>query len=145
MRWHVSNLPTRQEKLNEVNATPVKLRRINERVTVNEVTAAGALRNSVDAHTVPIYFILHFLTLPSRLLIILSTITLNNTPINTLTNFQMGYPETAEGFMVEDQKNWQKFVKKEFKLKPFEDRDIDIAIDACGVCGSGEHSVLASP
>lgn len=25
----------------------------------------------------------------------------------------MGYPETAEGFMVHDQKNWTKFEKKE--------------------------------
>ena len=25
----------------------------------------------------------------------------------------MGYPETAEGFMVNDQKNWTKFEKKE--------------------------------
>ncbi|KAK5170032.1 hypothetical protein LTR04_005085 [Oleoguttula sp. CCFEE 6159] len=53
----------------------------------------------------------------------------------------MGYPETAEGFMVESQKNWQQFKKQEFKLKPFEDRDIDIAIDACGVCGSDVHSI----
>jgi len=53
----------------------------------------------------------------------------------------MGYPETAEGFMVNDQKNWTKFEKKEFPLKPFEDRDIDIAIDACGVCGSDVHTI----
>ena len=29
----------------------------------------------------------------------------------------------------------------QFPLKPFEDRDIDIAIDACGVCGSDVHSI----
>jgi alcohol dehydrogenase (NADP+) len=46
----------------------------------------------------------------------------------------MGYPETAEGFMVKDHKTWQQFHKEEFKLKPFEDRDIDIAIECCGVC-----------
>jgi alcohol dehydrogenase (NADP+) len=46
----------------------------------------------------------------------------------------MVYPDTAEGFMVHDQKNWQSFKKEEFKLKPFEDRDIDIAIECCGVC-----------
>jgi alcohol dehydrogenase (NADP+) len=45
----------------------------------------------------------------------------------------MPYPETAEGFMVTDHKNWSKFTKQEFKLKPFEDRDIDVAIDACGM------------
>lgn len=26
-------------------------------------------------------------------------------------------------------------------MKPFEDRDIDIAIDACGVCGSDVHTI----
>jgi alcohol dehydrogenase (NADP+) len=29
----------------------------------------------------------------------------------------------------------------QFPLKPFEDRDIDIAIDACGVCGSDVHTI----
>jgi len=53
----------------------------------------------------------------------------------------MGYPETAEGFMVKDQKKWQEFEKQEFKLKPFEDRDIDIAIECCGVCGSDVHTI----
>lgn len=53
----------------------------------------------------------------------------------------MPYPETADGFMVEDQKNWSSFKRQEFKLKPFEDRDIDIAIDACGVCGSDVHTI----
>ena len=56
----------------------------------------------------------------------------------------MGYPETAEGFVITDQKNWQKFEKQEFKLKPFEDRDIDIAVDACGVCGSDVHSITGA-
>nr|POE46983.1 nadp-dependent alcohol dehydrogenase 6 [Quercus suber] len=53
----------------------------------------------------------------------------------------MVYPDTAEGFMIEDQKDWKNFKKQEFKLKPFEDRDIDIAIDACGVCGSDVHTI----
>lgn len=30
---------------------------------------------------------------------------------------------------------------KQFKLKPFEDRDIDIAVDACGVCASDVHTI----
>lgn len=29
-------------------------------------------------------------------------------------------------------------------MKPFEDRDIDIAIDACGVCGSDVHTITGS-
>jgi len=53
----------------------------------------------------------------------------------------MPYPETAEGFMIKDQKKWKDFEKQEFKLKPFEERDIDIAIDACGVCGSDVHTI----
>lgn len=53
----------------------------------------------------------------------------------------MVYPETAQGFMVKDQKKWQEFEKQEFKLKPFEDRDIDIAIECCGVCGSDVHTI----
>jgi hypothetical protein len=32
-----------------------------------------------------------------------------------LTSYNMGYPETAEGFMVNDQKNWTKFEKKEVR------------------------------
>lgn len=53
----------------------------------------------------------------------------------------MVYPDTAEGFMISDQKQWKNFEKKEFKLKPFEDRDIDIAIECCGVCGSDVHTM----
>ncbi|KAK3080061.1 hypothetical protein LTS18_003225 [Coniosporium uncinatum] len=53
----------------------------------------------------------------------------------------MPYPETAEGFVIKDYKKWSDFEKQEFKLKPFEDEDIDIAIDACGVCGSDVHSI----
>jgi len=53
----------------------------------------------------------------------------------------MVYPETAEGFVVSDHQNWSTFKKQEIKLKPFEDYDIDIAIDACGVCGSDVHTI----
>jgi len=53
----------------------------------------------------------------------------------------MPYPESATGFMINDQKKWTEFEKKEFKMKTFGDRDIDIAIDACGVCGSDVHTI----
>ncbi|KAL9045154.1 MAG: hypothetical protein Q9214_001763 [Letrouitia sp. 1 TL-2023] len=53
----------------------------------------------------------------------------------------MGYPDTFEGFMVLNQKEWEKFKRQEFKPKPFEDRDVDIQIDACGVCGSDVHTI----
>ncbi|KAI7291061.1 hypothetical protein KC319_g6210, partial [Hortaea werneckii] len=52
----------------------------------------------------------------------------------------MPYPETATGFMIEDQKKWQDFKKQEFKLKTFEDRDVDVAIECCGVCASDLHT-----
>ena len=29
----------------------------------------------------------------------------------------------------------------QFKLKPFEEHDVDVAIDACGVCGSDVHTI----
>ncbi|KAF2479095.1 NADPH-dependent medium chain alcohol dehydrogenase [Neohortaea acidophila] len=53
----------------------------------------------------------------------------------------MPYPETAEGFMIHDTKKWTEFKKDEFPLKPFGDRDIDIAIDCCGVCASDVHTI----
>ncbi|PSK60395.1 NADP-dependent alcohol dehydrogenase 7 [Elsinoe australis] len=53
----------------------------------------------------------------------------------------MPYPETATGFVIHDQKKYKDFKKEEFKLKPFEDRDIDIAIECCGVCASDLHTI----
>lgn len=53
----------------------------------------------------------------------------------------MPYPETAEGFQSQSFENWSTFKKTEFELKPFEDDDVDIAIDACGVCGSDVHTI----
>jgi len=76
----------------------------------------------------------------------------------------MGYPDTFEGFMIESQKNWSDFKKQEvdipylirhsrvtpqylfanlpqFKPKSFGERDIDIRIEACGVCGSDVHTI----
>ncbi|KAI9728035.1 MAG: hypothetical protein M1834_007849 [Cirrosporium novae-zelandiae] len=53
----------------------------------------------------------------------------------------MGYPDTFEGYMVKSHDQWSTFTKEEFKPKPFESHDIDIAIDACGVCGSDVHTL----
>jgi alcohol dehydrogenase (NADP+) len=72
----------------------------------------------------------------------------------------MGFPDTFEGFMVESHENWSTFKKAEvrtrlqnlplanevilfpqFTPKPFGDHDLDIAIDACGVCGSDVHTI----
>ncbi|KAA6406807.1 MAG: alcohol dehydrogenase (NADP+) [Lasallia pustulata] len=53
----------------------------------------------------------------------------------------MGYPDTFEGFMIHSEKNWSEFKKDKIKPKKFEDRDIDIKIEACGVCGSDVHTI----
>lgn len=53
----------------------------------------------------------------------------------------MGYPETTEGFCVAGPKSWNKFSKHSLKLKPFGDDDIDVKIEACGVCGSDLHTI----
>ncbi|KAL9017080.1 MAG: hypothetical protein Q9185_005591 [Variospora sp. 1 TL-2023] len=53
----------------------------------------------------------------------------------------MGYPDTFEGFMVRDQEKWTEFHKQEFSPKKFQDRDIDIKIICCGVCGSDVHTI----
>lgn len=43
--------------------------------------------------------------------------------------------------MIEDTKKWSEFKKQSFKPKPFEDYDIDIAVECCGVCGSDVHTI----
>lgn len=53
----------------------------------------------------------------------------------------MGYPDTFEGFVVDSAKTWNKYHKAELKPKPFEDHDIDVQIECCGVCGSDVHTV----
>jgi len=53
----------------------------------------------------------------------------------------MPYPETATGFQAQSAENWSTFKLAEYDLKPFEDDDVDIAVDACGVCGSDVHTI----
>lgn len=53
----------------------------------------------------------------------------------------MGYPDTFTGFCVDGPKSWNKFHKAELKPKQFGEHDVDIQIDACGVCGSDIHSI----
>lgn len=51
-------------------------------------------------------------------------------------------PQSTAPHLITDGKSSRtKFEKNEFKLKPFEDRDIDIAIDVCGVCASDVHTI----
>jgi len=53
----------------------------------------------------------------------------------------MGYPDTTDAFAVTDIKNWSTFTRKDLPLKKFEEYDVDIAIDACGVCASDIHTI----
>ncbi|KAI9832291.1 MAG: hypothetical protein M1819_004469 [Sarea resinae] len=50
-------------------------------------------------------------------------------------------PDRFEGFMIESQEQWSTFTRKQFKVKPFGDHDIDVRIDTCGVCGSDIHTI----
>jgi alcohol dehydrogenase (NADP+) len=53
----------------------------------------------------------------------------------------MPYPEKFTGFQVYGPETWTEFHKNEFQPKPFGDYDVDIQIEACGVCGSDVHTV----
>ncbi|KXX75030.1 NADP-dependent alcohol dehydrogenase 6 [Madurella mycetomatis] len=53
----------------------------------------------------------------------------------------MSYPDTFEGFCVDSPKTWNTYYKTELKPKPFEDHDVDVEIECCGVCGSDVHTV----
>jgi len=53
----------------------------------------------------------------------------------------MSKTDQFEGFTISDPKKWTNFKKTSFPAKKFEDHDIDIRIDACGVCGSDVHTI----
>ncbi|TVY68871.1 NADP-dependent alcohol dehydrogenase [Lachnellula suecica] len=50
-------------------------------------------------------------------------------------------PEQFEGFMINDSKKWSDFSKEKFTPKIFEDHDVDIENECCGVCGSDVHTI----
>ncbi|KAH6684603.1 putative NADP-dependent alcohol dehydrogenase 6 [Halenospora varia] len=50
-------------------------------------------------------------------------------------------PEQFEGFMINDTKNWSTFKKGKFTPKHFEEHDVDIESECCGVCGSDVHTI----
>jgi len=53
----------------------------------------------------------------------------------------MVYPDTFEAFQVNGPDSWNEFHKNEIKPKPFGDYDVDIKIEACGVCASDIHTI----
>ena len=48
----------------------------------------------------------------------------------------MPYPEKFTGFQIHSHDAWTDFHKNEFQPKPFEDFDVDVEVEACGICGS---------
>ena len=53
----------------------------------------------------------------------------------------MPYPEQATGFQVDKAENWTHPKKASFPLKPFGDYDVDIKVEACGICASDIHTI----
>ena len=53
----------------------------------------------------------------------------------------MGYPDTFTGFCVKEPESWKKFSKHDLTPKPFGDKDIDVQVECCGVCGSDVHTI----
>ncbi|CAI4709245.1 BAQ_1a_G0043450.mRNA.1.CDS.1 [Saccharomyces cerevisiae] len=51
----------------------------------------------------------------------------------------MPYPEKFEGIAIQSHEDWKNPKKTKYDPKPFYDHDIDIKIEACGVCGSDIH------
>ena len=51
----------------------------------------------------------------------------------------MSYPEQFQGIAITDAKDWTHPKKISFPPKNFYDNDVDIQIEACGVCGSDVH------
>ncbi|KAE8443382.1 hypothetical protein EG329_001941 [Mollisiaceae sp. DMI_Dod_QoI] len=52
-----------------------------------------------------------------------------------------GAPDQFEGFLIHDSNKWTEFKKGKFTPKHFEDYDIDIENECCGVCGSDVHTI----
>lgn len=53
----------------------------------------------------------------------------------------MPYPEQATGFQVDSADTWQTLHKRSYPLKPFGEYDVDIKVEACGICGSDLHTI----
>jgi alcohol dehydrogenase (NADP+) len=52
----------------------------------------------------------------------------------------MVYPETFSGFQVSGPNKFD-FEKKEWTPPPLGDHDVEIKIQACGICGSDFHTI----
>ncbi|KAJ2968461.1 hypothetical protein NQ176_g9172 [Zarea fungicola] len=53
----------------------------------------------------------------------------------------MSYPEQFQGFQATNVENWQECEKQSWAPRPFQDVDVDIKVEACGVCASDKHKI----
>ncbi|CAR21565.1 ADH6 [Lachancea thermotolerans] len=51
----------------------------------------------------------------------------------------MSYPEKFQGIAVQDHNDWTHPKKISYEPKKFDDYDVDVEIEACGICGSDTH------
>jgi len=53
----------------------------------------------------------------------------------------MAYPEKFSGFQAPSAENWKDFQKNSWTPRPLTDYDVDVEIEACGVCASDMHTI----
>ncbi|KAK0389018.1 hypothetical protein NLU13_2595 [Sarocladium strictum] len=53
----------------------------------------------------------------------------------------VNYPEKFEAFQSPGLKNWTDFEKNAFTPRPFNEEDVDVEIECCGVCASDMHKI----
>lgn len=53
----------------------------------------------------------------------------------------MAYPEQFSGFQAPSAENWKDFQKNSWAPRALTDYDVDIEIEACGVCASDMHTI----
>lgn len=53
----------------------------------------------------------------------------------------MSYPEQFTGFQSPSAEAWKEFKKQSWAPRPFEDVDVDIEVECCGVCASDLHRI----
>jgi hypothetical protein len=55
--------------------------------------------------------------------------------------YSSGSGDVYQGFQVESAKTWTQFHKNKFAAKPFEEYDVEVAVECCGVCQSDIHTI----
>ncbi|CAD6597085.1 BAH_G0000960.mRNA.1.CDS.1 [Saccharomyces cerevisiae] len=54
------------------------------------------------------------------------------------------YPEKFQGIGISNAKDWKHPKLVSFDPKPFGDHDVDVEIEACGICGSDFHIAVGN-